>query len=121
MRPEAGGARLQLHHRERSEQEEGRPIAETETHHVSCAALAAGCAAPAQTALLDYLHAHIALQDELDHHGTAGWVHRSVYELVAAHGRWYTPTTLPAGIRPLPERQCFANAAATEQHHPHLA
>ncbi|MEU2354333.1 hypothetical protein ABZ599_15425 [Streptomyces misionensis] len=40
---------------------------------------------------------------------------------MAAHGRWFTPAALPAGVQALPERQCFANAAATEQEHPHLA
>ncbi|MFJ8768829.1 hypothetical protein [Streptomyces clavifer] len=44
-----------------------------------------------------------------------------MHELVAAHGRWFTPAVLPAQVRPLPERECFANAVATEREHPHLA
>jgi hypothetical protein len=75
---------------------------------------------PAVQVLLDWLGAHIALQSQLDYDGIVGWEHRSVYELVAAHGRWFTPAALPAHIRPLPERQCFANAAAIEREHPHL-
>ncbi|MFD7551467.1 hypothetical protein [Streptomyces sp. NPDC059816] len=75
---------------------------------------------PAEKALLDWLGAHLALLDLLDHHGVAEWEHRSVYELVARQGRWFTPAALPAQIQPLPERQCFANAAATEREHPHL-
>ncbi|MFF2521447.1 hypothetical protein [Streptomyces liangshanensis] len=70
---------------------------------------------------MDWLEAHIALQSVLDHDGITGWKYRSVYELVAAHGRWFTPGVLPEQVRPLPERQCFANAAATEWEHPHLA
>ncbi|MER6560169.1 hypothetical protein ABT300_21020 [Streptomyces sp. NPDC001027] len=77
-------------------------------------------ASPAEQVLLDWLEAHIALQTRLDHDGVARWAYRSVYELVAAHGRWFTPAVLPAQVRPLPERQCFANAAATEREHPHL-
>ncbi|MER7990339.1 hypothetical protein ABTY53_32855 [Streptomyces noursei] len=74
----------------------------------------------AEQALVDLLDAHTALESLLDHDGTAGWSHRSVYELVAAYGPWFTPAALPAQIRPLPERQCFTNAAATEREHPHL-
>lgn len=70
---------------------------------------------------MDWLRTHIALSCQLDHDGVAGWEYRSVYELLAAHGRWFTPCALPAQIQPLPERQCFANAAATEQAHRHLA
>ncbi|MCZ1011917.1 hypothetical protein [Streptomyces lydicus] len=76
---------------------------------------------PAEQALLNWLGEHIALQSSLDYDGTAGWKHHSVYELVAAHGRWFTPAALPAQIRPLPIRDCAANAAATEREHPHLA
>ncbi|MFH8443297.1 hypothetical protein ACH4D3_18965 [Streptomyces sp. NPDC018026] len=78
-------------------------------------------ASAAEQALLDFVESHLALVSRLDHDGTAGWKYRSVYELVAACGRWYIPASLPAGIRALPERQCFANAAATEREHPHLA
>ncbi|WP_405633869.1 hypothetical protein [Streptomyces sp. NBC_01174] len=64
----------------------------------------------------------IALMDQCAHHGTEGWAHQSVYELVAAHGRWFTPSAdLPTGIRAMPERECFANAAAVERDNPHLA
>ncbi|MGW1273199.1 hypothetical protein [Streptomyces sp. NPDC002491] len=84
--------------------------------------LAPAClASPAERVLLDWLEAHIKLQSLLDHDGVAGWEHRSVYEFVAAHGRWFTHAVLPAQVRPLPERQCFANAAETEREHPHLA
>ncbi|MFI9623152.1 hypothetical protein ACIG8S_30035 [[Kitasatospora] papulosa] len=61
------------------------------------------------------------MQDGLDHDGTAGWKHRSVYEFVAGHGRWFTPAALPARVGVLEERQCFANATATERAHPDLA
>ncbi|QID34383.1 hypothetical protein G3260_000158 [Streptomyces albus] len=74
----------------------------------------------AQEALVDWLRGHLALESQLDHHGTAGWKYRSVYGLVAAHGRWFVPAALPAGVRALPKRQCFANAAATERRHPEL-
>ncbi|WP_432184923.1 hypothetical protein [Streptomyces tendae] len=80
-----------------------------------------GPASAAEQALLDFVESHLALVSRLDHDGTAGWKYQSVYELVAACGRWYIPAALPAGIRGLPERQCFANAAATEREHPHLA
>lgn len=86
-----------------------------------------GAVAPARRAslservLVDWLELHLALEGRLDHDSTASWKHRSVYELVAVHGRWFTPAALPAEVQALPERQCFANAAATEQKHPHLA
>ncbi|MFJ3899898.1 hypothetical protein [Streptomyces sp. NPDC090083] len=83
--------------------------------------MSASSASPAERVLLDWLEAHIALLNRLDLDGTVGWRYRSVYELVSAHGRWFTPAVLPAQVRPLPERQCFANAAATEREHPHLA
>lgn len=96
--------------------------ADTEGGQGPLGALAAARpASPAAQVLLDWLDAHIALQSRLDHDGVTGWTHRSVYELVAARGRWFAPCILPAQIRPLPERQCFANAMATEREHPHLA
>ncbi|MFD6334241.1 hypothetical protein ACFWGI_32300 [Streptomyces niveus] len=61
------------------------------------------------------------MQSLLDYDGVAGWEYRSVYELVAAHGRWFTPAVLPAQVRPLPERDCFVNASATEREYSHLA
>ncbi|MGW7571915.1 hypothetical protein ACWGJV_37315 [Streptomyces tendae] len=76
---------------------------------------------PAEQVLVDFLKAHLALQHHLGFDGTAGWKHRSVYDLVAVHGRWSTPAPLPAEVRPRPERHCFANAAATEREHPRLA
>ncbi|RDD85096.1 hypothetical protein [Streptomyces parvulus] len=76
---------------------------------------------PAEQALVDFLETHIALQHHLGFDGTAGWKHRSVYDLVVTHGRWSTPAPLPAEVRPLPERHCFANAAMTEREHSHLA
>ncbi|MFH8447497.1 hypothetical protein ACH4D3_40690, partial [Streptomyces sp. NPDC018026] len=63
---------------------------------------------------MDFLKAHLALQHHLGFDGTAGWKYRSVYDLVAVHGRWSTPALLPAEVRPCPERHCFANVAATE-------
>ncbi|MFJ5278686.1 hypothetical protein [Streptomyces parvulus] len=75
----------------------------------------------AQQALVDFLEAHLALQGHLGFDGSAGWKHRSVYDLVATHGRWFTPAPLPTEVRPLPERRCFANASTTEREHPHLA
>ncbi|WP_404870951.1 hypothetical protein ACI1MP_37500 (plasmid) [Kitasatospora griseola] len=77
----------------------------------------------AEGTLLRWLHEQITLswaagssrQDPL-----AGWAHQSVYELVLAHGRWCTPAPLPAGIWPLAEQECFANAADTEAAHPGL-
>ncbi|MDT0616557.1 hypothetical protein, partial [Streptomyces lancefieldiae] len=65
-------------------------------------------ASPSEQALLDWLELHLALEGRLDHDGTASWKHRSVYELVAAHGRWFIPAALPAEVQALPERQCFA-------------
>ncbi|MFF9780549.1 hypothetical protein ACF1HJ_43815 [Streptomyces sp. NPDC013978] len=97
-------------------------LAETTAVRGPVGALApARLASPAERVLLDWLEAHIELQSLPDHDGVAGWEHRSVYEFMAAHGRWFTPGVLPAQVRPLLERQCFANAAATEQAHPHLA
>ncbi|MBO1286107.1 hypothetical protein ACIP28_29735 [Streptomyces albidoflavus] len=81
----------------------------------------AGGMSPAQRVLADWLGMQIAAADQCAHQGTEGWAHRSVYELVAAHGRWFAPSAdLPAGIRPMSEKECFANAAATERKHPHL-
>ncbi|MFC9269046.1 hypothetical protein ACFTXJ_14895 [Streptomyces zhihengii] len=36
-----------------------------------------GRTAPVQATLLDYLHAHLAVQDKLDYRGAAGGVHRT--------------------------------------------
>ncbi|MFI1189409.1 hypothetical protein [Streptomyces californicus] len=75
----------------------------------------------AQRVLTDWQDMHIALMDQRAHRGTEGWAHRSVHELVAAHGQWFVPSAdLPAGIRPMPEKECFANAADLERDHPHL-
>lgn len=85
--------------------------------------LADACAVSrAQRVLVDWLEMQIAVVDQFAHRGTEGWAHRSVYGLVAAHGQWFAPPPagLPAGIRPMPERECFANAAAVERDHPHL-
>jgi hypothetical protein len=96
------------------------PTDATTVHDLGGVLASARLLSPAVQVLLDWLGAHIALQSHLDYDGIVGWEHRSVYELVAAHGRWFTPAALPAHIRPLPERQCFANAAAIEREHPHL-
>ncbi|MFJ4691725.1 hypothetical protein [Streptomyces sp. NPDC088766] len=104
-----------------SADDEGTPANTTAVHDLVGALAPGRPASPSERVLLDWLEAHIALQSLLDHDGVAGWKHRSAYELVAAHGRWFTPAALPAQVRPLPERQCFANAAATEREHPHLA
>ncbi|MEU8606038.1 hypothetical protein [Streptomyces parvulus] len=77
-------------------------------------------ASPAEQVLVDFLEMHLALQPHLGFDGTAGWRYRSVYDLVAANGRWFTPIPLPVEVQPLPERHCFANAAATEREHPFL-
>ncbi|MGV9898510.1 hypothetical protein, partial [Streptomyces tendae] len=50
---------------------------------------------PAEQVLADFLKAHLALQHHLGFDGTAGWKHRSVYDLVAVHGRWSTPAPPP--------------------------
>ncbi|MFI8091527.1 hypothetical protein ACIF9R_24940 [Streptomyces sp. NPDC086080] len=76
---------------------------------------------PAEQALLDWLESNLAVEAQLNHDGTAEWKHRSMYELVAAYGRWFTPAALPTEVRALPERQCFVNAAETEREHPDLA
>ncbi|WP_405417520.1 hypothetical protein [Streptomyces microflavus] len=87
----------------------------------AAARLDVGVESPARRVLTDWLGIHIALMDQCAHRGTEGWAHRSVYELVAAHGQWFVPSAgLPAGIRPMPEKECFANAAAVERDHPHL-
>lgn len=104
-----------------SADDEGTPADTTAVRDPVGALASARAASPAERVLLDWLEAHVALQSLMDHDGVAGWVHRSVYEFVAVHGHWFTPAALPARVRPLPERQCFANAAATEQKHPHLA
>jgi hypothetical protein len=99
----------------------GVPVDVTAGRDLVGAAAPACPASPAEQALLDWLGLHLALESRLGYDGTAGWKHRSVYELVAAYGRWFIPAALPADVRALPERQCFANAAATEREHPHLA
>ncbi|MET9393653.1 hypothetical protein ACGF7W_32720 [Streptomyces sp. NPDC048219] len=105
-----------------SDADSGGVLADVTTvRDVVGAAAPARRASPSEQVLLDWLELHLALEGRLDHDGTASWKHRSVYELVAAHGRWFTPAALPAEVQALPERQCFANAAATEQEHPHLA
>ncbi|WP_435059650.1 hypothetical protein [Streptomyces sp. bgisy060] len=76
---------------------------------------------PAERTLAAQMEHFIAQEGQRGHDGTEGWKYRSAYELVIAQGRWFTPATLPASIRPLPERQCFANAMAVEAQHPHLA
>jgi len=104
-----------------SADDEGTPADTTAVRNPVGALASARLTSRAEHVLLDWLEAHIALQSLLDHDGVEGWEHRSVYELVATHGRWFTPAVLPAQVRPLPERECFANAAATEREHPHLA
>ncbi|MFE9291952.1 hypothetical protein [Streptomyces olivaceus] len=104
-----------------SADDEGTPADTTAVRDPTGARTATCPSSPAERVLLEWLEAHIKLQRLLDHHGVADWEHRSVYEFVAAHGRWFTPAVLPAQVRPLPERQCFANAMATEREHPHLA
>ncbi|MFI1377671.1 hypothetical protein ACH4UY_37535 [Streptomyces longwoodensis] len=99
----------------------GIPAEVTAVRDVVGAAALARPRSPSEQALLQWLGLHIALESQLDHDGTAGWKHRSVYELVAAHGRWFAPAALPAEVQALPERQCYANAAATECKHPHLS
>ncbi|MER6194956.1 hypothetical protein [Streptomyces cyaneofuscatus] len=87
----------------------------------AAAILDVGVESPARRVLTDWLDMQIALMDQCAHRGTEGWAHRSVYELVAAHGQWFVPSAgLPAGMRPMPERECFANAAAVERDHSHL-
>ncbi|GHG14068.1 hypothetical protein ACFFSH_31310 [Streptomyces filamentosus] len=76
---------------------------------------------PAEQALSDWLETTLAAETRLAHDGTAEWKYQSVYELIAAYGRWFTPAALPTGVRVLPERQCFVNAAETELEHPGLA
>lgn len=87
----------------------------------AAARLDAGVVSLAQRVLTDWLDMQIALMDQCAHRGTDGWAHRSVYELVAVHGQWFVPSAdLPAGIRAMPEKECFANAAAVDRDHPHL-
>ncbi|MEV8605574.1 hypothetical protein AB0465_37535 [Streptomyces griseoviridis] len=76
--------------------------------------------APAQRVLQNWLDNLIEVESRMGHHGTATWVHRSVYELVATHGSWCKPAALPPRIGQLPARGCFANAAAIERAHPRL-
>ncbi|MFE2723925.1 hypothetical protein [Kitasatospora sp. NPDC059327] len=75
---------------------------------------------PAEQVLLDYLHTLTEIEKLNYGPETADWAHRSVPALLLAHGRWFTPAPLPIGMAPLPERQCFANAARTERAHPPL-
>ncbi|MFE2912448.1 hypothetical protein ACFXI0_07825 [Kitasatospora indigofera] len=69
--------------------------------------------------MLDFLHAIVALEPA-SHRPTRTWTHRTVQSLLLAEGRWFTPAGLPSQITPLPERDCFANAALTERTHPGL-
>lgn len=73
---------------------------------------------PAEQALLDWLESSLAAETQMGHDGTTEWKYRSVYELLAACGRWFPPAVLPTGIRALSERQCFRNAERTELQHP---
>ncbi|RDD85089.1 hypothetical protein [Streptomyces parvulus] len=68
-------------------------------------------ASPAEQALVDFLETHIALQHHLGFDGTAGWKHRSVYDLVVTHGRWSTP----APSRPEAGRSRSATASPTRR------
>ncbi|MGW4694037.1 hypothetical protein ACWEO1_16780 [Kitasatospora cineracea] len=73
----------------------------------------------AQERLLQQLHQHGALErSRID--PRPGWVHHSAFEVVLAHGRWCAPAPLPDDVEPLPERECFANAALTERRHREL-
>ncbi|MFD9686801.1 hypothetical protein ACFWXO_13700 [Kitasatospora sp. NPDC059088] len=71
---------------------------------------------PAQQELLEYLQAVIAVIDLNDAETAAreeGWRYPSVHHLLLAEGRFFEPVSRPAGIRQLPERLCYNNAAAT--------
>ncbi|MEU2358611.1 hypothetical protein ABZ599_37565 [Streptomyces misionensis] len=98
----------------------GVPAAVTAIRDVVGAIAPARPTSPSEQTLLNWLSLHVALESRLDHDGTAGCKYRSVYELVAARGHWFIPAALPPEVQTLPERQCFANAAATEREHPHL-
>ncbi len=46
-------------------------------------------------------------------HGRAHWVYRSAYQLLLEHGRVFTPAPRRPGIAMMPDRLCYANAAAS--------
>ncbi|MFJ4333986.1 MULTISPECIES: hypothetical protein [unclassified Streptomyces] len=73
--------------------------------HTLIAAIQAGAVEAAQSEIADFLEAHLALQHRLGFDGTAGWKHRSVYDLVTVHGRWSTSASLPAEVRQRSERE----------------
>ncbi|MFD9061480.1 hypothetical protein ACFVZ3_08185 [Kitasatospora purpeofusca] len=77
-------------------------------------------ATSAEQTLLDWMNMHITMERIADRSATASWTHRSVHDLVLAHGRWFSPAALPPTVLLGPERECFQNAASTERAYPHL-
>ncbi|MEV7775424.1 hypothetical protein [Kitasatospora sp. NPDC086791] len=71
---------------------------------------------PAQQELLEYLRAMTAviyLNGAASAAREEGWRYPSVHHLLLAEGRFFQPVSRPAGIRQMPERLCYNNAAAT--------
>lgn len=48
---------------------------------------------------------------EHDYPGTKTWAHRTTHHLVFAHGRRFTLAPPPPGLRKMPGKACYANAA----------
>ncbi|MEV0759622.1 hypothetical protein [Nocardia sp. NPDC050435] len=57
----------------------------------------------------------------LDAQGPSDWVYKSHYQLLAQHGRFFTPGPLPHAVKKMPKKGCWGNAATTARVYPGLA
>ncbi|MFD7661319.1 hypothetical protein [Streptomyces sp. NPDC059788] len=53
-----------------------------------------------------------------DNYRTEGWAYPTQYHLLLQHGRRFRPAPLPDHVAPMPNRQCYMNAARYAEDHP---
>ncbi|MFD0563080.1 hypothetical protein ACFQ2M_14305 [Kitasatospora saccharophila] len=66
--------------------------------------------------LLSYLQAAAEVYTRgglVDQAGRRGWRHPTLYHLLLAEGRFFTPRQLPNEVRPMRLGECYRNAAIT--------
>lgn len=70
----------------------------------------------AERGLLSYLQAAAEVYTRgglVEQAGRGGWRHPTLYHLLLAEGRFFTPRQLPGEVRPMPLSECYRNAALT--------